>query len=295
MAGGHQATLDAELLMQDTDGWCKAIGSAGGAGHAFHGRVVGVLVDAHDDGVGVILGGRGEDHLLGTCLQVGLDLLGGQEHARGLADVLRTVLTERNLSRVAGVRQRHLLAINDQGVTVNLHGAIILAVNCIVLHHVGQVVRIIARVDQLEVGLRILHGNAGHLAADAAEAVDADANSLEGGAALAGALACHACCSKACHGTEAGHGTNTGSLGGAITRRAEVGPLHLRLAVLDLASRRHEGTAQGAGCCEGTDAGHGNVGGGGRHNDGEEGLKESRGCYRLLEHKKSTSSERQRK
>ena len=74
----------------------------------------------HDDGVGVILCGGGEDHLLGTGLQVGLHLLGCQEHAGGLTHVLSTMLAKRDLSRVAGVGQGHLLAVNDQGVTIHL-------------------------------------------------------------------------------------------------------------------------------------------------------------------------------
>ena len=101
VASRHQAALDAELLLQDTHGRGQAVGSARGAGHGLHGRVVRVLVHAHDDGVGVILGRSGEDHLLGTGLQVGLHLLGCQEHAGGLADVLCTVLAERDLRRVA--------------------------------------------------------------------------------------------------------------------------------------------------------------------------------------------------
>ena len=141
--------------------------------------------------------------------------------------------------------------------------------NRIVFHHVRQVVGIIAGIDELQLGLRVLHGDAGHLPADAAEAVDADAHGLKGGASLAGALASHTCSSQSSHCTEAGHSTNTGSLRGAIASGAEVGPLHLRLAVLNLPGRRHEGTAQGTCCRKGTHASHGNVGGGGRHSSYE--------------------------
>eukprot|EP00438_Fugacium_kawagutii_P033448 Skav231503 [mRNA] locus=scaffold878:55139:55687:- [translate_table: standard] len=127
MASGHKTTLDAPLLLQYTHSWGQAVGGAGSAGHALHGGIVGVFVHTHHNGVRVILGRGREDHLLGTGLQVALNLLSGQEHASGFANILCAMLTKRDLSRVTGVGQSNLLAINHQGVAICLHGSIILA------------------------------------------------------------------------------------------------------------------------------------------------------------------------
>ena len=132
MAGGHEASLDAPLLIQHPHCWCQAVSGAGGTGHALHGGVIGVLVHAHHNGVRVILGRGGEDHLLGASLQVTLNLLSGQEHSRGLAHVLGAMLSEGDLSRVAGVGQRNLLAVHHQGISINLHGAVVLAVDRVI-------------------------------------------------------------------------------------------------------------------------------------------------------------------
>ena len=132
MAGCHQASLDAPLLVQHTHSRRQAVGGAGGAGHALHGGVIGVLVHAHHDGVRVILGRGGEDHLLGASLQVTLNLLSGQEHSRGLAHVLGAMLSEGDLGRVAGVGQRNLLAVHHQGISIHLHSAVILAVDGVI-------------------------------------------------------------------------------------------------------------------------------------------------------------------
>ena len=56
MASGHQSTLDAPLLLEDTHCRGKAVGGAGGARDGLHGWVVSALIHTHDNGVGVILG-----------------------------------------------------------------------------------------------------------------------------------------------------------------------------------------------------------------------------------------------
>ena len=129
VAGGHQATLDAPLLLEHTDCRSKSVGGAGGAGHALHGWIIGVLVHAHHDGVGIILGRSREDHLLGPGFEVALHLLSGEEDARAFADVLGTVLCEGNLRGVTGVGQSNLLAVDHKGVSISLHGSIVLSMN----------------------------------------------------------------------------------------------------------------------------------------------------------------------
>mmetsp|Transcript_13739 Transcript_13739/g.32077 ORF Transcript_13739/g.32077 Transcript_13739/m.32077 type:complete len:391 (-) Transcript_13739:17-1189(-) len=170
--GGHEGLLDAELVVDGLDGRREAVGGARGARDRLPGGVVLILVDAHDDSRGVILGRGREDDLLGARLKVRLDRLAGEEGAGRLADVEVAVLGERDLRRVAGVREGDLRAINDERVTVNLDGAIEAAVDGVVLELVGHVLSIVAAVDELQVSVRVLDHDAGDEAADAAEALD---------------------------------------------------------------------------------------------------------------------------
>eukprot|EP00438_Fugacium_kawagutii_P016665 Skav229375 [mRNA] locus=scaffold584:100479:101378:+ [translate_table: standard] len=244
MAGSHKTSLDSPLLLQNTHSWGQAVGGAGSAGHALHGGIVGVLVHTHHNGVRVVLGRGREDHLLGTSLQVALNLLSGQEHTSGFADILRAMLTERDLSWVTGVGQSDLLAINHQGVAICLHGSIILTLDSIIFHHVGQIVGVVAGVDQLQLSLWVLHGNACHLTANAAKAVDANTHSLHGSAVLARTPSSNTSHSQASHCSNSGHGTHGGGgLGGlGIAGSTETSPGFL----CDWATG-NKGAAQGSG------------------------------------------------
>mmetsp|Transcript_60171 Transcript_60171/g.167892 ORF Transcript_60171/g.167892 Transcript_60171/m.167892 type:complete len:227 (+) Transcript_60171:168-848(+) len=128
----------------------------------------------------VILGGSREHNLLGASSQVRLNFLGRQEHASRLANVVRAMLPERNLGWVPGVRQSHLDAVNHQGIAVGLDGAVVPAMDGVVLHHVRQVVRVVTGIDEFELHLRVLHGDARNLATDTAKAIDADAYGVHG-------------------------------------------------------------------------------------------------------------------
>mmetsp|Transcript_60460 Transcript_60460/g.171258 ORF Transcript_60460/g.171258 Transcript_60460/m.171258 type:complete len:473 (-) Transcript_60460:56-1474(-) len=176
--GRHQGPLDAELVVDALHQRRQPIRGARGARDRLHGRDVRLLVHAHHDGVRLVLGRRREHHLLRTRLQVRLNLLRRQEHTGGLANIVSAVRRKRDIGRIARVRQSHLVAIDHQGVPVDLDGAIVPAMNGVVLHLVGQVLRIVAGVDQLQLHLGVLHGDACHLTTNAPEAVDADANGM---------------------------------------------------------------------------------------------------------------------
>mmetsp|Transcript_94711 Transcript_94711/g.219931 ORF Transcript_94711/g.219931 Transcript_94711/m.219931 type:complete len:359 (-) Transcript_94711:274-1350(-) len=177
MDRGHETPLDAELVMESLDCRRQAVCGAGGARDARHRRVVRLLVDAHDNRVRVILGRCREHHFLGTGCQVALDFLLRQEHPRGLTHI-RPV--EGDLCRVPRARQGNLLAVNHQATVPSLNGAIVPAVDGVILHHVGQVLRIVAGVDELQVALGVLHGDARHLPADAPKAVDGNGHGPHG-------------------------------------------------------------------------------------------------------------------
>merc|ERR1712087_654719 len=79
--GGHQALLDAELLVDRLDDRGEAVGGARGARDDSHGlRVVLLGVDTNDDGRGLGVLGRGrDDDLLRAALDVLHAALGGGE------------------------------------------------------------------------------------------------------------------------------------------------------------------------------------------------------------------------
>mmetsp|Transcript_3343 Transcript_3343/g.10574 ORF Transcript_3343/g.10574 Transcript_3343/m.10574 type:complete len:382 (+) Transcript_3343:276-1421(+) len=183
--GGHQALLDAELVVDGLDQRGEAVGGARRARHHVHGlRVIGVGVDADDNGRGLgVLGRRGDNDLLGAARDVLQAVRGAEESAGGLADVLDANLAPWDLSRVTGGRERDGEAVDHEAVLVDLAGAREAAVHGVVLEEVLHVLRRHRRVDVLQHKRVAVHGDADHLAADAAKAVHAE---LDRGVRVAG-------------------------------------------------------------------------------------------------------------
>merc|ERR1719258_90582 len=145
------------------------------ARHDGHRGLILVLVDANHQGRGLgVLGGRRDDDVLGAALDVLHAALGGGERAGRLADVVDTDRGPRDLGRVAGGRERDRHAVDGKAVTGDLAGAGEAAVHGVVLEQVLHVLRGHGRVDVLQHHRLTVHGNTHHLAADAAEAVDAE-------------------------------------------------------------------------------------------------------------------------
>src|SRR5699024_5349354 len=100
--GGHQATHDADLVVEGLGQRREAVGGAGGVGDdVVLGRVVGVVVDTHDERGVLVLGRGGDDDLLGARVQVRLGLGGVGEDPGGLDDDVGAELTPGQLGRVA--------------------------------------------------------------------------------------------------------------------------------------------------------------------------------------------------
>lgn len=133
------------------------------------------MVDAHHNGVRVILVGCGNHDIPGTCLHVRLHLFRNQEHATRFAHALRTVRCTRDLVRVARVRQNYLLAMSHQGVAAGNDRAVAAAVDEVALHRVGQLRRVVAGIDKLQLHFKVLPGYASHLSANAPSTIAADA------------------------------------------------------------------------------------------------------------------------
>ena len=128
----------------------------------------------HHDGEGVILGRGREDDLLDAAVNVGLGLLLSEENTGGLAEVLDAGLVPSDVLGLAGTGGDDALAIDNEVIAIDNHGAIEAAVDGVVLELVRHVVRGGgASVHVEELGLRVLDHDAGHETADTAEAVDA--------------------------------------------------------------------------------------------------------------------------
>lgn len=101
MHGGHQSLLDAEVVLNHLRKGCEAVSCATGVGNNVHVVLVRVLVHAHHKHWGVARG-RGDDHLLGSTLEVLGSTSQGSENARGLHHVVNAGVTPWDVSRVPG-------------------------------------------------------------------------------------------------------------------------------------------------------------------------------------------------
>jgi len=173
--GRHEALLDAELLVNGLHQRREAVGSARGARDDRHrSRIVVVRVDADDDGRGLgILGWSRDDDLFRATVNVLHAVRRGGEGAGRLADILHAGVLPGDLSRVAGGRQCDLEAVDHETAVGQLARALEAAMHGVVLKQILHVLGRHRRVDMLEHEGLAVQCNAHHLAADAAEAVDA--------------------------------------------------------------------------------------------------------------------------
>jgi len=143
--GGHEAFLHAESVVDDLGERCKAVGCAGGIGDDWNVGLVFLVVDTHDEHRGISRRGR-DDHLLRTALQVGRGLLGGGEDTSGLDNVLCTGLGPWDLGGIFLHVELDLLAVDNQGVTLDFDCALELTVCAVILQHVCGVLGLDERI-----------------------------------------------------------------------------------------------------------------------------------------------------
>ena len=178
MNGGHQAVGNAEVIVQDLGHGSQTVGGAAGVGDEGHVGGVGVLIDAHDEHGGIILGGGGHHHVLGTGGDVAGGLLLGQEQARGLNDVLGADLLPGQVGGVTLGVHGDAAAIDDNALVAGGHVGLEPAVHGVVLEHVRHVVRRHERiVYRYEFDIRVLQTSAENHTADTAKAIDTYFNS----------------------------------------------------------------------------------------------------------------------
>src|SRR5699024_424306 len=176
--GGHQATLDAELLVQDLRHRGEAVGGAGRVGDdVVLLRVVVGVVHADDEGGVLVLRRGGDDDLLGATVDVGLGGLGVGEDAGGLDDDDDADLDQRQVLRVTLGPDGYALAVDGDGLVVVGHLGIELAHDRVVLEQVGEGLVVGQVVDRHNLNVGALRDDgAEEVAPDAAEAVDAYTN-----------------------------------------------------------------------------------------------------------------------
>ena len=138
--GGHETLLDLVGVVDGLDHGGEAVGGARSARHVVGLALVVLLVHTHDDGEGVVLGGGGEDNLLGATVDVGLGGVSGEENTGGLAEVLGAGLAPADVLGVTLAGADDAVAVDDKIVTVNDGGAVEAAVDGVVLELVGHVV-----------------------------------------------------------------------------------------------------------------------------------------------------------
>jgi len=172
--GGHQAALDAPVVVQHLGHGRQAVGGAGGCGNDGLARI-GLVVDTVHEHRGAILGRRGHDDLLGTGIDVLLAGLFGQEEAGALQHQVDVDVAPGQVRRVALSGQADGLAVDNQVLAVDGDIALEVAVHGVVLEHVSQIVGIQQVVDthDLDVVSEILRDRAEGHAADTAKTVNA--------------------------------------------------------------------------------------------------------------------------
>ena len=175
--GGHDAATMPKVSLRDLDDRREAVGGAAGVGDdVVLGRVVLVFVDAEHEGDVFVGGGGGDDDLLDGRAEVGLGLFGVGEEAGGLDDDLRADVGPVELGGVALGEDLDLLAVDGDEVVAVGDFVLEVAEDRVVLEQVGQGGRAGQVVDGNKFDLGIAERGAQNVAANAAEAVDANLN-----------------------------------------------------------------------------------------------------------------------
>merc|ERR1719440_905741 len=152
MDRGHETLLNSNAFLNEhMTEWRQAIGRAGCIGNDIHACLVVLsVVHAHHKSLECTLAWSGDDYLLGTSLDVTLGFFIFYEEASRLNDVLNAQRSPSQSfgSFPAGHDALDLVAIDNQLVcSANLHIVLESAMHGVVLHLVGEVLRISGHID----------------------------------------------------------------------------------------------------------------------------------------------------
>jgi len=173
----HKTLSEAEIVVDDLCQGGEAIGGARGVGHDLLVGGVLLVVDAHDEHLGVVLRGGRDDDLLASTLRVEDSFLACGEDSGRLADVVGTGSSPGNFSGVLGGVDVDDDTVDYEIAVLGLDGAVESAVDGIVLEEVDHVVEIHEGVvDGHNLDVFVLGGGAEHQAANAAKSVNSHLN-----------------------------------------------------------------------------------------------------------------------
>ena len=176
MDRGHEALSDAPVVVQNLGQRSQAVGGAGSVGNKVHIAGVLILVDAHDEHRGIVLGGGAHNDLLGAGGEMALRLFLGQEQAGGFDDIFSADLAPGQIFFFALAENSDLAAIDDQGMIGVGNFAVKLAVDRVILEHISHIIRRdeVVDADNFNIGMR--KTGAENQTADAAKTIDTNFN-----------------------------------------------------------------------------------------------------------------------
>ena len=170
---GHKTVLDAPVIVENLGERSKAVSGAGSIGNVVHVLGVSVVVYAHDEHGGIVLGRSGHDDLLCAGGQMGSGLLLGEELAGTLGDVFNAPLAPVDVVGVAVAAGGDLLAVDDDGVVGVIDICVKNAVHGVVLEQISHIIGGYGTVDAGELDIFVVEACAQNESADASEAVNA--------------------------------------------------------------------------------------------------------------------------
>ena len=177
MNGGHKTVGDTEFIVEDLCDRSKAVGGAGCVGND---GLTGIGVGVHTayEHRGVVLRRSRHNHVFSTGCDMRLSFLLGQEQTGRLDNVLGADLVPFQVCGVFLCGYADSLAVYDEKafLSVEIDGALELAVHRIVFEHVGHVIDRYEVVDAHNFDLCVLARCTEYQTADTSETVDTNFN-----------------------------------------------------------------------------------------------------------------------
>jgi hypothetical protein len=171
--GGHKATDNTELVVEDLGDRSQAVGGAGSVGDDGL-TSIGLVVHTIYEHRGSVLGRSGHDDLLGTSLDVSLSELGGEEEAGGLYNNVGVEGTPGDVGGILLAEDLNLVAVYDEVVAFHFDIVVESAVYGIVLKHISEIIGIEEVIDTYyhDVLAKVLHSSAENHTTDTAKTVN---------------------------------------------------------------------------------------------------------------------------
>mmetsp|Transcript_27918 Transcript_27918/g.41391 ORF Transcript_27918/g.41391 Transcript_27918/m.41391 type:complete len:568 (-) Transcript_27918:151-1854(-) len=180
MNSGHECLSDNELVVDSLNHGCKTVGGTGCTGDEILRSIVLVLVDSHNNSLGIILSRSRVDDLLSSSINDGLSGLLGEEDSGGLTYVVSSECTPADLLRVTATGSHDLLSVKNEEISINLYGSLSDSVDGIVLVLVSHVVGgSRSCVDSVQSGVLVFHDDTGDKTSNTSESIDTNSDRLE--------------------------------------------------------------------------------------------------------------------